>query len=349
MWAGNGELNNGRYYKQTVHVDSEDGNYQNLTKLESIYYYVDETREEPPHEISEMNEYFIDETIDGILDDPGEWIGLMFRKLHSLLHNYEQYDHKTNSLQKNDSPILRYNPIGWGLLFLAAATGGCILYTDRRSTFWGLLIVFGLYSIMVLSTFTANRYRVPLIPILALIGAGLPKVYLRQDRVSKRQKYIMIYLAGVVVTISFVPFLGIAAKDTYLADYTLMANAAHRRGFHKDAVEWTEQALAVDPSLDDLREVRINSLFKTWYGYAKNWVGTYYGEMFLGVIEEFNRETSEITYIRGVYLWKLGKAEEACRFWKHAVATFENEDAAFALVWNCELSEDEMKQLPEKS
>lgn len=253
LWAGNGELNNGRYYKQTVHVDSEDGNYQNLTKLESIYYYVDETREEPPHEISEMNEYFIDETIDGILDDPGEWIGLMFRKLHSLLHNYEQYDHKTNSLQKNDSPILRYNPIGWGLLFLAAATGGCILYTDRRSTFWGLLIVFGLYSIMVLSTFTANRYRVPLIPILALIGAGLPKVYLRQDRVSKRQKYIMIYLAGVVVTISFVPFLGIAAKDTYLADYTLMAKSTRRRPSGFAAKE--SQVLAVGLPLKNSRVV----------------------------------------------------------------------------------------------
>jgi hypothetical protein len=31
------------------------------------------------------------------------------------------------------------------------------------------------------------------------------------------------------------------------------------------------------------------------------------------------------------------------------VATFEDEDSAFALVWNCELSEDEMKQLSEKS
>ena len=349
LWAGNGELNNGRYYEQTVDVDFEDGEYQNPSILESIYYYVDETREEPPYDIDAMNDFFMKEAIDEILDDPVQWIGLMFRKTHSLVHNYEQYDNKTYSLQKSDSPFLRFNPIGWGLLFLAAATGACILYSDRKSTFWGLLLIFGLYAIMVLSTFTANRYRVPLIPILAILAAGLPKIYFRSDRVSKRQKVIMIYVGGVVATITFIPFFGIAAKDTYLGDYALMANAAHRRGFDDDAVDWSQLALEIDPARRDMKGIEIISLFNTWYGYGKNWVITAWAEDYLSEIEEFNKDTEEITYIRGVYLWKLGRAEEACRFWKHAAATFGDADSAFALIWNCELGDQELDQLPESS
>lgn len=347
FWAGNGELNNGRYYKQTVDIDFEDGEYQNPSILESIYYYVDETREEPPYDIDAMNEFFMDEAIDEILDDPVAWLGLMLRKTHSLFHNYEQYDNKTFSLHKYDSPFLKINPIGWGILFLAAALGACILYSDRKSTFWGFLMIFGLYAVMVLSTFTANRYRVPLIPILAIFAAGLPKLYFRSDRVSKRQKVIMIYVGGVVATITFIPFFGIAAKDTYLADYALLANAAHRRHVHDDAVDWADLALEIDSSRDDMMEIKIISLFNTWYGYGKNWVITPWAEGYLEDIEEFNKDTEELTYIRGVYLWKLGRHEEACRFWKHAFASFSDDDSAFALIWNCDLSDTEINQLPE--
>ena len=350
LWAGNdADLNNGRYYKQTVDVDYEDGEYQNPTILESIYYYVDETREEPPYDISAMNEFFIDGTIDNITDDPVTWMGLMLRKFHSLVHNYEQYDNKTFSLQKYESPFLRFNPIGWGLLFLAAALGGCLLISDRKSSFWGLMLIIGLYGIMVLSTFTANRYRVPLIPLLAVMAAGLPKLYFRSDRVSKRQKVIMVYVGGVVATLTFIPFFGIAAKDTYLADYALMANAAHRRGFDKDAVEWSDLALEIDSSREDMLEIKLVSQFNTWYGYGKNWVITEWAEKHLEDIEESNKDTEQLTYIRGVYLWKLGRHEEACRFWKHAFLTFDDEDSAFALVWNCDLSEEELNQLPEST
>jgi hypothetical protein len=46
-------------------------------------------------------------------------------------------------------------------------------------------------------------------------------------------------------------------------------------------------------------------------------------------------------------LWKLGRYEEARRFWKHAAAAFNDDDSYFALVWNCDLSEDELSQIPE--
>ena len=347
FWAGNSDLNNGRYYKQSVDVEFEEGEYQNAVILESIYYYVDETREEPPYDIDAMNDFFMEEAWDEILDDPGAWFKLMLRKFHSLIHNYEQYDNKTYSLHKSESLFLKLNPIGWGLLFTAAALGGCLLYTDRRSTFWGFIIIIGLYAIMVLVTFTANRYRVPLIPLLAVMAAGLPKVYYRQDRVSKQQKVIMSYLGAIVAMVTFVPFFGIAAKDTYLSDYALLADASHRRWFYKEAAEYAELALDIDPDRPELREIKIISGFYTWYGEGKHYVDKKIAGWFLEEIEEFNKDSADMSYMRGVYLWKLGQHEEAQRFWKHGAAAFNDDESYFALIWNCDLSEDELSQVPE--
>ena len=57
LWAGNGSLNNGRYYSQTVRIEFE-GAYENPAKYESIYYYQQMTGKEPPHTVSEMNSFF---------------------------------------------------------------------------------------------------------------------------------------------------------------------------------------------------------------------------------------------------------------------------------------------------
>ena len=189
----------------------------------------------------------------------------MLKKLYSLVHNYEQYDNKTFSLQKSVSPLLFINPMGWGILITLATAGGLMLSFVRKASFIGIILLIGLYAVMVLATFTANRYRVPLVPLLAVLAAGVPKLYFRQDQYT-RNEFITLAIASVMVgVITFVPFFGVAEKDTYLADYVLMANAAHRQGHDEDAIHWANLALAVDNQRDDVKEVAALSKFNQWY------------------------------------------------------------------------------------
>ncbi|MCZ6671567.1 MAG: hypothetical protein O7C75_01370 [Verrucomicrobia bacterium] len=347
LWAGNGPMNNGRYYAQSVRVEF-DGEYENPTKYESIYQYQQLTGKQPPFEVDEMNSYFMGETFKQIFQDPVTWIRLMFRKAYSLVHNYEQYDNKTFSLHKSFSPYLRINPIGWGFLITLGTLGAGVLCFSRKTTFWGLMVLIFFYSVMILATFTANRYRVPLIPLLAVLAGGVPKLYYRRDQFSQRG-IVTISLLGVAATIlTFFPLAGIAEKDTYQADYGLLANAAHRQGFDEDAIYWAELALVFDSGRDDLLEVAALSRFNHWFTHPNNTPSEKKARDLLEELEILNRNSPSLAYARGVYLWKLGDQSNACFLWKYAAEQYAHSGSMAALVWNCDVDREFLNTLSSK-
>lgn len=345
LWAGNGPLNNGRYYAQTVRVEYE-GDYQNPTIFESIYHYREQTGREPPYSVSEMNAFFTQQAINQVLEDPGAWFRLMLRKLYSLVHNYEQYDNKTYSLQKSISPFLSVNPIGWGLIITLAVVGGTLLGFVRKTSWFGILTLLLLYGIMVLSTYTANRYRLPMIPLLAVLAGGVPKLYFRRNKLARREIILTTFAAALTGVVAFVPFGGIAAKDTYLADYALMANAAHRQGYDAEALKWANRALAVDASRDDLKEVVLLSRFNLWFGQPESRLTREAGSQWLYEFNALNRDSPALVFARGVLLWKLGDTQNACSVWRYAVENFTHPASVAAMVWNCEVDASFFDSVP---
>jgi hypothetical protein len=348
LWAGNGPMNNGRYYAQTVRVEYN-ATYENPTIYESIYHYQKLTGKEPPFEVGEMNSFFIERTFQQISQAPKAWMDLMFRKLYSLVNNYEQYDNKTYSLQKSLSPLLAKNPICWGLVIVLATFGGLTLSFSRRTTFFGILALAVLYGIMVLSTYTANRYRVPLIPLLAVLAAGVPKFFMRRDQYSGNLFFILMFSTALVGIVTFVPFFGIADKDTYIADYGLMANAAHRQGRDQDAVFWANKVLRIDSSRDDVKEVFFISRFNQWFTQSQSPPTVSTARTHLEQLEELNRNSSGLAFARGVYLWKLGDESNACFLWKFAASEYGHSGSVDALIWNCSIDEEFLNELPTQS
>lgn len=346
LWAGNGPMNNGRYYAQTVRVEY-DGEYENPTIAESIYHYQQLTGQQPPYAVSDMNSFFIGLAVKEIAEDTGAWTNLMLRKLYSLIHNYEQYDNKTYSLQKSISPFLSKNPIGWGLIITLATMGGIMLSFVRKTSFFGILTLLVLYGVMVLSTFTANRYRIPMIPLMAVLAGGVPKLYFRKDQFARSDVIILSFSGVLMGIITFVPFFGIAAKDTYLADYALMANAAHRQGHDEDAIHWAQLALRIDSSRDDLREVAGLSRFNQWFGRPGAAPVVEEARKQLKALNVLNRNSPALAFARGVYLWKLGDHANACALWKYAVETYHHKTSAAAIVWNCDQDFEFLQTLPE--
>ena len=71
------------------------------------------------------------------------------------------------------SPIARWSPLGFGFLFGFGCLGALLLVLDpaRRARCLPLLAFASLYSLSVLAFFVCSRFRVPVLPLLALFGA----------------------------------------------------------------------------------------------------------------------------------------------------------------------------------
>ena len=98
-----------------------------------------------------MNHYWRQQLVQDIAGDPLRWFGLMGRKVFYLLNDWEQYNNLTYAYHKERFAFLQYNPLGWGLLLIGAAS--CCWFF-RASLDGRLLLsmggVFALYAAGVL-------------------------------------------------------------------------------------------------------------------------------------------------------------------------------------------------------
>ena len=347
LWAGNGSLNNGRYYVPASREDFEHS-FTHSLHADAAFQYQRMTGDAAPVNVSELSSYYWDEVVTMIMKEPGSWVKLLGRKLYILIHNYEQYEGKTYSLQKSISPYLSTNPIAWGILLTLATLGGGILAYSRKTSFLGILVLVVLYLLTILATFSASRYRVPLIPLLGILAGGVPKLYYRRDQFSKRGVVTMAFVCSIVIVLTFVPFAGIAEKDTYLNDYGLMADVAFQEGFDEEAIHWAQLAMVINSSRNHLKEISTLSRFRLWFNQEKPTPSESEARKQLEELELLNGKIPLLTFARGVYLWKLGDFANACIVWRYGVEQFGDQASIDALIWHCDLDLPLLESLPTK-
>jgi len=137
-----------------------------------------EQAEGRPLRPSEVSAYWYRQGLGFIGTQPGAWLRLMLRKLLILWNGFEQPNNTLIYAAGWSSSVLRtlVGPLGpiwapFGLLApLSLVGGGLALIRRRRALYPGLAFV-GLYSLTVIAFFVCDRYRIPLIPALALLAA----------------------------------------------------------------------------------------------------------------------------------------------------------------------------------
>jgi len=243
LWAGNGPLANGRYYAQVVDTGRAPS-WENPAKLESIALYERQTGEAPPHAIRDMNRHWSQATFRAIREKPGRWLVLMLTKAQALLHNHEQYDNKTYGLHKSLSPWLRYNPLCWGLLlgsFVFCLCLGRLQGPAARC----LLLLLAAYAAGILLFYPTNRFRVPLVPALALGPALLAG--LAWQSLPRRRLLLSALGALAVVLVIFLPLRGIDRDPPPVQDELALAYAALSVGEPGDCAQWSLRGLQLAP------------------------------------------------------------------------------------------------------
>lgn len=320
LWAGNSPDASGRIYAQKIRVDFDTG-YDNPAKLESITLYQKETGEAAPHSIHAMNAYWRQKTFKHIANHPLDWLSLMFHKAYYFLNSYEQYDNKTYGFHKQLHPLLNWNPIHWGALLLLAVSGALIGLRKRkmRPFILACIIIFALYAAGTILFYTSNRFRLPMVPLLAVLSAGillLPETWKHSGR-AWRALLIIGLLATLAVTYS--GLFDARKIDTWEEDYALLANASLRTARDEAAIRNARAALEMAPGRADMYAVMAQAHFNQWALAADPISISQRRATKLLRLTRLGAEAEKgLNAVVGIYEWKLGQRDAAVATWQNA-------------------------------
>ncbi len=320
LWAANRPGTHGRYFAQSVHVPASVATL-NFARAESIYLFRQDTGA-APKDIGELNAHWRLRFIAHVTGHPLSWLGLLARKAYALLNDWEQYNNKTYAFHKARSPWLRWNPLGWGILFVFAIAGGARLTREnpaaaRFAAASTLMVAAG-----VLLFFVSARFRLPLAAIAAILaGAALaaPRFWHEcTPRFRLGLGLAMLTAAG----LTFSRLDHVRSKVTFVEDHMLIAHAAHQ--MHDFPQTWTEAnaALELVPQHRNALGLAVAAYFKAIIstgagpGPESRWLEL--SRRFLALDEPDQRDMQALAVIA---LWRAGERAEAVNEWRRLGAT----------------------------
>ena len=259
LWAANRPGAHGRFFAQSVILPAE-ANGINPTRYEAAALFTQATGQ-PAGDIDTVNAYWSARLREAALADPAGLFGRIARRAYYLLNDTEQYNNKTYAFHKARSPLLRFNPLGWGLVFLAGLTGFAVLATrDRRSALTFTLLI-GTTTAAILVAFVSDRFRLPLVALASLLAGVvvvLPATWAAWSRNRRLGLAALLVLAAIF---TFSRAFNVRDDATVLQDHLLLASAAVQTG--DDALAWSEAgaALALSPGKPDALAWRVTAYF----------------------------------------------------------------------------------------
>jgi tetratricopeptide (TPR) repeat protein len=213
-----------------------------------------ERREGHPLDHRSASALFTSEALDFVADSPGEFLELTARKAALFWGPAEVSHNKVLPLERAASPILAHLPGPFPLYLAAALVGLAQLILARRRSHpmvsWsaGLLVI---WFLSVLPFFAAARYRLPVLPILILLGSEACVCTWRHLR---RQRGRAVLMAAASFAVLF-----------YLASQSPLRQPLNRAKWHMDrghaqaragdaaaAAAEFEQALRASPHAPDV-------------------------------------------------------------------------------------------------
>lgn len=318
LWAGNGPEANGRIYAQRIHVQFDKG-YDNPAKLESIQLYEQETGRDAPHEISEMNHFWIQRSLTHILEHPVDWLSLMLRKAYYFLNTYEQYDNKTYGFHRQYYPLLNWNPIHWGMLLVLAVSGCLVGLHEQQSRRYmvAAIVIFAVYAAGTIAFYTSNRFRIPMLPILCILAAGNLH-FVHAWRTSRGLwKGTLITCIALSCCITYSTWHQVNDTNTWTEDMALLANANLRIGDDAAAIDWAERALQRAPQRHDLRALIVQAHFNQWaLATMPEELTRQRAHQLLNEALPVQNHHASVQTIVAIYYWKLGHTEQALGIWQ---------------------------------
>lgn len=314
LYSANKPGAHGKYFAQQIEVYQHD-QHQNPARVESIYHYLRDRGSDASTDWREINDYWRGRTKEMLADDPVGFAGRLARKGYYLANNYEQYNNKTYSVHKDLSPVLKYNPLGWGVLLVLATP---LVFWGRKNPLL-LTVLLGAvvaYAGGLLLTYVSARFRLPLAPILAVLVGGwatLPWQSTKGWRLWTGGGGML--LAGVL---AFSSWFAVREPPTAIQDYLLLGYAALDDGQDAEAKRWAETALEEDPQRLAARELAVVAAYNLNLDeviragnpkLVSSWRSNF------EKAQKLAPYSPRVNYMTGVYAWWAGDRENARSRW----------------------------------
>jgi 4-amino-4-deoxy-L-arabinose transferase-like glycosyltransferase len=314
---------NGKFYKQVVAFDHIPAG-MNPNRLESEYLYRGAMGSDAPLEIDAMNHYWREQLLEDVAGDPQRWLGLMCRKALYIVNDWEQYNNLTYAYHKARFELLRYNPLGWGALLIAAMIG-CWFFRAQCNGrvllfLLGLLVV---YAAGVLLFYTSARFRLPLVPFLAVFCGGF--AWMGHAQLLQMRGRLAVLLAVFLIGMSvFVYGDWFEARDrsSFIQDELLLASATARLMEDAAALEYAQAVLVRDPLRREAQVIQTTSLYNLWLTSESAGKSADYWQQLGASFSVAGEGDATILFIRGVYAWRVGASADAIQLWANAAERY---------------------------
>jgi 4-amino-4-deoxy-L-arabinose transferase-like glycosyltransferase len=257
---------------------------------------------------AQASSFWLRQGADWMRDHPADAARLWARKLRLLLHQHEIPNlYSLDLMRSRFVPALRAPVLGFGLLWGPALMGLAILWRrEPRAAYPALFAI--LYALSLLPFFIVDRYRVPLLPPLAVFSAAFFDRSLRAGR-ERRWKSLTSagLLAAAAVVIGTLPLEEPAGARA--AERAQVGYAYFHSGDPAAAVSWYEQARALAPADDNV-----------WTGWAQavSGLGANALPLLRAQAQKPGRDGPDL-FVLGKRLEQLGQTADAARAFEAAI------------------------------
>ena len=196
---------------------------------------------------SEISTHFFGKGFRSILNSPGRWIALEFRKLGYLIGDYEASTEYSIYLEREDVPWQRIAFLPFAVI-MGAGVAGLILVRFQPPAGSGgtALRIYTLAAAAIpLMFFVSSRYRLPLVPALLIYGAVFVErlsLEIRGGRGLQATTARTLILALLLAFLSFLP-LGHRSETAEGNVFYNIGNLLAAESRHEEAVEAFDRSL----------------------------------------------------------------------------------------------------------
>jgi tetratricopeptide (TPR) repeat protein len=266
----------------------------------------------------EGQRYFLNKTVRFAREDPGRLLSGLADKAGQLLSSREIPRNLDIYLFRRWSALLRLlvwkqGSFGFpfGVLFPLAAAG---IVLERRRIGWPVALYLLLYPAALLVVFVSARYRVPAVPVLAILaaagGGGVASALRRREWPSLRRAAVVVVVATLLATLPG-PFC--AERLNLEAElYHLVGTRKFHEGLVEDSVADFRKALSLDPRYVEAH----NYLGTALYAQGNTEEGLAHLRSAIEINPSFEHAYNNI----GSILAKEGRVVEAMESYRRAIA-----------------------------
>ncbi len=195
----------------------------------------------------EVSQFYVNKSVAFARQDPRAFLALLGKKLRWFVSDWELPNNEEPLfVARYSAPWMRFLPVGTGLLLAAGLLG---LFLQRRAwrEHWPLWTFLLAYSASVVLFFVNARYRLPVLPVLAIYAGALGASWLRALNERRRGQVA----AGAAILVALVALSKVGTADMRRRGesngWLILGQAQARAGDAAAAVESLERAIAIDP------------------------------------------------------------------------------------------------------